>query len=78
MNEIKIQRYIQPRLAWIKQQLELTSLSPNQRRVLMEEKLQKLNESVDYYQEVIDSYPTDDNGNPIEDDGRETRTEAEA
>jgi len=33
----------------------------------------RCNESVDYYQEVIDSYPTDANGNPIEDDGRETR-----
>jgi len=77
MNEIKIQRYIQPRLAWIDQQLERTSLSPSQRRVLMEEKRQKLNESVAYYQQLLDDYPKDDDGNPIEDGGsRETRTEA--
>jgi len=74
MNEILINRFIRPRLVWIDQQLERTSLSPNQRRVLMDEKLRKLNESVDYYKEVIDSYPKDDDGNPIEDDGsREIR-----
>ena len=74
MNEhIKIQRYVQPRLAWINQQLERTNLSANQRRVLLKEKRRKLGEAVAYYREVLDSYPKDDDGNPIEDDGRETR-----